>query len=124
MKVSKNQIINGVIAFAEKDLIPKIEDKPVKVVSAAALLLLAGNHALADPIFEHKFFKFFLKPDSDGLYEIDGMFEALEKSVETHGGLPLRLPTIPVLSPDEKALTLKVADIAELKRKISDASND
>lgn len=122
MKVSKNQIINGAIAYAESELIPKIEDKPVKIVAGAAMLMLAGNHALADPLFEHNVFKFFLAPDADGLYEIDALFDALEARVRENEVFPLRLPTVPVLSPNEKVLNLKAADIAELKRRICDAA--
>ena len=121
MKVNKNQIIGGVISYAENELIPKIDDKPIKIIFAAAIMLLKANSAAADPVFENKFVKSILSPDGEGMFEMDKLFEALEDSVRMYGDFPLKLPTVPVLSPEEKVLTLNAADVAEIKRRIYDA---
>jgi len=121
MKASKNQIISGVISFAENELIPKVEDKPIKILFATTVLLIKANYSAADPLFENRIVKTLLSPDAEGLYDMDVLFSALEDSVRTYGGFPLKLPSVPVLSPDEKVLTLDASDVAEIKRRIADA---
>lgn len=123
MNVTKNQIVNGVIKYAKSEVIDKITDKPLKMILAAGVSALEINPSIADSIFGNDFVSKILNEDS-GLYDLDSVFEILEKTVDEYGDFPLVIPAIKFVSPNEKELTFTSRDIRKLKSYISGSVND
>ena len=118
MRVSKEQIITGILSYVENEVIPQIEDKPTQIILSIAAKSIQSNKALVDSVFENPLLKTLLVLDESGTYEIDGLFGAIMDSVKQYGEFPLVIPPIPIVSPIEKTLTFKENDVAEIKRRI------
>lgn len=118
MKVTKEQIIDGIVSYVENELIPVVEDKPTQIIASVAVKAIRANKALVDSVFEKPLVKSLLEADSEGYYEINGLFEAFTESIKLYGPLPIEIPSIPIISPDVKILTFKESDIEEIKRRI------
>lgn len=118
MRVSKEQIITGILSYVENEVIPQIGDKPTQIILSVAAKSIHANKALIDSVFENPLLKTLLVLDENGTYEIDGLFDAIMDSVKQYGEFPLVIPPIPIISPIEKTLTFKENDVAEIKRRI------
>lgn len=117
MRVSKDQIVNGVVSYVEDEVIPHIGDKPTQIILSVAIKAIQANKTLVDSVFEHPLVKSLLIRDGDN-YEIDGLFDAIEESVKEYGEFPVCIPPIPIISPKEQTLKFVEDDVAEIKRRI------
>lgn len=118
MRVTKDQIINGVISFVESDVIPKVDDKATQIIASIAVKAVKANTKLVDSIFENQLVKTLLDVGEDGTYEIEGLFKSIEESVREFGAFPVELPAVPFISPTEKTLKFDAKDVSEIKRLI------
>lgn len=118
MRVTKDQIVNGIIAYAENDVIPKIDDKSIQIIATIAVKSIQANAKLVDSIFENPTVKILLDCGEDGTYEIESLFRTIEDSVKQYGPFPVELPQIPFVSPSEKTLSFTESDVSEMKRRI------
>lgn len=117
MRVSKTQLINGILDYADSEVIPHIEDKPTQIIVSIALNTIRGNPKIADSFLENPMVSKLLDKNDDG-YEIEGLFKAIGQSIDTYGSFPVVIPPIPILSPVEKTLTFSKDDVSEMKRRI------
>ena len=117
MKVTKDQMINGIVSYIDSDVIPKIGDKSAQIMVSIAVKAVRANSNLIDAIFGNPTVKSLLK-EADGMYEIDDIFEYVEESIHEFGPFPVIIPSIPLISPDEKTLSFNSEDIQQMKRKI------
>lgn len=113
--VTKNQIINGIIKYAKTEIIDKITDRPLKMVLATGLSMLEVNPSIADPVFRNSFIS---SLEKDGAYDIDGIFEIIEKTMKEYGDFPVIIPAIKFVSPTEKELSFNAEDVRKLKKYI------
>jgi hypothetical protein len=118
MRVTKDQIINGVISFVETDVIPQVDDKATQIIASIAVKAVKANTKLVDSIFENQLVKTLLDVGEDGTYEIEGLFKSIEESVREFGAFPVELPAVPFISPTEKTLKFDAKDVSEIKRLI------
>ena len=117
MRVSKTQLINGILNYVENEVIPQVGDKSIQIIVLIAIKSIRANPALADTFFNNPVVKTLLDENENG-YEIDGLFKSIEESVGQYGPFPLVIPPIPIISPDEKILRFSESDVAEMKRRI------
>ena len=117
MKATKIQIVKGIIAYAESELIPKMWDRSSQFIAASAVNLLKRNPALAETVFEHPILKMILVPDDRGMCDVDALFGALEDTFKQYREFPIPLPQIP-FSKSENSFTFKVDDLDEIKKRI------
>lgn len=117
MRVNKMQLINGILAYAESEVVPQVGDKPTQIIVSVAIKSIRTNPALADLILGNQIIKALLDENENG-YEIDGLFTAMEESIRQYGPFPVVIPPIPIISPLEKTLTFSESDVAEMKRRI------
>jgi len=117
VRVSKDQIINGLLDYIENEVVPAVEDKPMKIIVATAARAIRENHALADSFLDNGTVKMLLGENEDG-YEIESLFRALQDSIRQYGPMPIVIPAVPILSPTEKELKFSEADVDEIRRRI------
>lgn len=118
MRVTKDQIINGVVSFMETEVIPQISERGTQIVLSVAVNTVKKNTKLLDSLFENQMVKTVLDKNPDGTYEIDGLMEAIEESIKQYGPFPVEIPPIPLISPTEDIFRFSESDIADLKRHI------
>ena len=119
MRVTKNQIVNGVISYVESEVIPQVgEDKATQIIVSIAVKAVQANSKLVDSIFENQLVKTLLDADENGTYELDDIMKCIEDSLKQYGAFPVNLPAIPFISNSEKTLAFSESDIGEIKRRI------
>lgn len=116
MRVTKQQIANGITSYIESDVIPQVEDKSLKILASIAVKSIQANERLLDTIFANPVVKALLTEDENGTYEIDGLFKVISESISQYGSFPIEIPPIPLISPSVKTLSFDEKDISEMKR--------
>ena len=115
MQITRQQMLNGAARYIRGEVIPHIPDKGVKV----ALDVLAGMVEMS-PQAISKYLDIPLVAavlqEQDGFYDLDMIEAALTKAMDSHGGLELTVPAIPLISPQPKSMTFTANDIRAMKR--------
>jgi hypothetical protein len=115
MQITRQQMLNGAARYIRGEVIPHIPDKSIKV----ALDVLAGMVEMSPQAIS----KYLDMPlvaavlqEQDGFYDLDMIEAALTKAMDSHGGLELTVPAIPLISPQPKSMTFTANDIRAMKR--------
>ena len=117
MRVSLQQIAEGVATYAETEIIPKMGgDKAAQILVSVGINMLRANPKYMEAALNQGVMRTLLDADEAGTYELDGMFRAVGESLQKYGSYPVILPPIPVLSPTEKTLKFGADDIDALRR--------
>lgn len=119
MSASKERIVGGVIGYVKDEILPMMhDDRALQIGLSVALNAIKANDALIDRVFDNAMVKALLTEDEDGLYDIDPLLDAIRKSMEQYGELPITLPAIPLIAPHGATVTLKDSDIEHIRRRI------
>lgn len=119
MRVSRNQIVEGVIDYIQSDVLPKMDnDKAVQIVLAIVLNSVTGNSKLVDGIFKNEIIRTMLGDDGTGTYDITTLFNSMQEAVDMYGSFPVSIPAIPLVSPREITLKLNADDIEMMRHRI------
>ena len=65
--------------------------------------------------------KTMLQDDGSGMYEIEGLMDAIRDSIAQYGYFPITVPAIPLISPHTIDIKLTADDVAAMRRRIEDA---
>ena len=122
MHVEKQKIIDGVIKYIEKDVMPEISsDRGFQVVISIGISAIKANNKLLDKLFENDIFKSLANYDDENkTYDIDLLCNIAKDSVSKCGYFPVKIPAINFISPNEKELKFSAADVDRLKSYIID----
>ena len=112
---SKNQIVNGLIKYAELEVISKIEDKALQIILGIGVVALKRNQDMIDAILKNPIIGYLVKETEDGKYDLDELFDIINETLKTYGKLPVTIPAIKFISPVEKTLKFSTDDINKLK---------
>ena len=119
MRVTKNQIIQGVTDYLKSDILPKMgEERALQIIVTVVANAVAANQKLADALFQNDMIRALLEDDGTGTYEIGGIADAMRDAINQFGAFPLTVPVIPVLAPREITLKLSGADVESMRRRI------
>lgn len=118
MRVTKEQIVNGIMSFVESEVVPQVGDKATQIIIGTAVNLLKTNTALIDNFFGNPMVQTVFHKSEDGTYEIEDVFQSMADSIKKYGPFPVEIPPVPFISPSEKMLSFSEADINEIKRRI------
>lgn len=118
MRVTKDQIINGIISYVEGEVIPQVGDRATQIIAAIAVKSVKSNTKLIDSLFENQMMKMLFEQDENGTYELENVFNNVAESIRQFGPFPVEIPPIPFISNSEKLLTFTESDVNEIKRRI------
>lgn len=122
MRVTKNQIVNGITAFIQREIIPKMEnDQALKILLSVAVNAIKANDKLIDKYLGNDLIRALIDDDGSGNYDIERLMDWIRMSVEEYGSFPVSIPPIPLISPREITLKLSAPDIVAIKRQIETA---
>lgn len=122
MHVEKQKIIDGIIKYVEKDVVPEISsDRGFQVVISIGISAIKANNKLLDKLFENDIFKSLANYDDENkTYDVDSLCNIAKDSVSKYGYFPVKIPAISFISPNEKELKFSAADVDRLKSYIVD----
>lgn len=125
MRVTKNQIINGITDFIKEEILPKMEnDQALKILLSVAVNAIKANGKIVDKWLNNDIIRTLIDDDGSGNYDIDRLMDWIRMSVEQYGAFPVAIPPIPLISPREITLKLGPSDIAAIKRQIEGTEGD
>ena len=122
MRVTRNQIVNGITAFIQQEVLPKMEgDRALMILASVAINAIKANGALIDKYLKNDIVRALIDDDGSGNYDVERLMEWIRMSVEEYGAFPVIVPPIPLVSPREITLRLGPSDIVAIQRAIENA---
>ena len=115
MQISRQQMLNGAAKYIRSEVLPHIPDRGVKVVMETLAAMVEMSPKIVNQYLEMPVIAAILQ-EQDGFYDLDMVEAALVKAIETHGGLEITVPAIPLVSPTAKSMTFSASDIRAMKR--------
>ena len=123
MRVTKNQIVNGLAAYIQQEIMPKMDDdRALKILFSVAVNAIKANDRLIDKYLSNDIVRALIDDDGSGNYDIERLMAWIRTSVEEYGAFPVIVPPIPLVSPREITLRLGPADIIAIQRQIENAA--
>ena len=122
MRVTKSQIVNGITAFVQQEIMPKMEDdRALKILFSVGVNAIKANDALIDKWLSNDIIRALIDDDRSGSYDVERLMDWIRASVEEYGSFPVTVPPIPLISPREITLRLGPSDIIAIQRQIETA---
>ena len=122
MRVTKSQIVHGVMDYIQSEILPNlVNGKGLQIIVSIGANAIAANHKIADAVFDNQMVRALLDDDGSGTYDIGGLADAMRKSIEQYGSFPVQIPPIPLISPDKLTLKLTAEDVAAMRSRIESA---
>lgn len=115
MQITRQQMLNGASRYIRGEVIPHIPDRGVKVVLEALASMVEMSPQIVNRYLDGPVVAALLQ-EQDGFYDLDVVEAALVKATETHGGLEITVPPIPLISPQAKTMTFSANDIRAIKQ--------
>lgn len=123
MRVTRNQIVNGLVAYIQQEIMPKMDDdRALKILFSVAVNAIKANDKLIDKYLSNDIVKALIDDDGSGNYDIERLMDWIRTSVEEYGAFPVIVPPIPLVSPREITLRLGPSDIIAIQRQIENAA--
>lgn len=117
---TKGKLIAGLAEYIDRELIAKIDDRPLRIMIATAVATIRKNPAAADMILSHPVVAAMLAQDADGNIDARIFTQALKCSLDRHGSLTISVPPIPMLSPQGITITMDAGDVAKIEEYIEE----
>ena len=123
MKVTRNQIVNGLVSYIQQEIMPKMDDdRALKILFSVAVNAIKANDKLIDKYLSNDIVRALIDDDGSGNYDIERLMDWIRTSVEEYGAFPVIVPPIPLVSPREITLRLGPSDIIAIQRQIENAA--
>lgn len=122
MRVTRNQIINGIIDYIQREMLPKMDDdRALKILVSVGVNAVKANGKLIDKWLNNDIVRALIDDDGSGTYDIERLMDWIRMSVDEYGAFPVSIPPIPLISPREITLRLSANDIMSIQRQIENA---
>ena len=122
MRVTKNQIVNGLVSYIQQEIMPKMDDdRALKILFSIGVNAIKANDKLIDKCLKNDIVRALIDDDGSGNYDVERLMEWIRMSVEEYGAFPVIVPPIPLVSPREITLRLGPSDIVAIQRAIENA---
>lgn len=122
MRVTRNQIVNGLVAYIQQEIMPKMDDdRALKILFSVGVNAIKANDKLIDKYLGNDLIRALIDDDGSGYYDIERLMDWIRTSVEEYGAFPVSVPPIPLISPREITLKLGPSDIIAIQRQIEGA---
>lgn len=116
MQVTKQQIIDGIFAYGDNEIMPHIDVKMVKQIVGAALIAIKIEPNIVNRFMENPIVSSALQ-EKDGVYDLDFAEKVLCETVKTYGPIEF-IPNIPKFilgGAENKTFRFGEEDIKKLK---------
>jgi hypothetical protein len=121
MRVTKSQIVHGITDYIQSDILPQmVGSRSMQIIVSIGANAVVANNKLVNALFENQIVKSLLDDDGSGTYDLTGLVDAITKSIQQYGSFPVKVPAIPLISPDEFTLSLTADDVDAMRRKIEE----
>ena len=122
MRVTKNQIVNGLVAYIQQEIMPKMDDdRALKILFSIGVNAIKANDRLIDKYLSNDIVRALIEDDGNGNYDVERLMGWIRTSVDEYGAFPVIVPPIPLVSPREITLRLGPSDIIAIQRQIENA---
>ncbi|MBO7669880.1 MAG: hypothetical protein J6S60_04750 [Oscillospiraceae bacterium] len=119
MRVTKAQIVHGIVDYIQSDILPQMGGaRSMQILVSIGANAIAANNKLVEEVFKNQIVMAMLDDDGTGTYDLSGLVDAMTKSIRQFGSFPVQVPAIPLISPTGFTLSLTAEDIDAMKRKI------
>ena len=123
MRVTRNQIVNGLVAYIQQEIMPKMDDdRALKILFSVAVNAIKANDKLIEKYLSNDIVRALIDDDGSGNYDVERLMDWIRTSVEEYGAFPVIVPPIPLVSPREITLRLGPSDIIAIQRQIENAT--
>lgn len=112
MEVTKKQIAKGVAGFIHQDMIPFVGDKGMQFVLGMVAGAVDANPQLLDKLLDGSVFAMVAKSGVN--YDLGVLKQAAFSAIDMCGKLPITIPAIKFISPEEKEFQFSKEDIQKL----------
>ena len=83
MRVTKNQIINGLAEYIQTEVLPRMgDDRAMKILFSVGMHAVKANPAMIDKYLGNDIVKALIDDDGTGHYDIDQLMDWLQESVK------------------------------------------
>lgn len=117
---TKANLLSGLAEYIDRELVTKIDDRPLRILIATAAATIKRNPDAADPIIAHPIIAAILAGDGAGNYDFRAFTQSLKDSIDRHGSLAINIPPVPMLSPRGITITLDADDVGKLESYIQE----
>ena len=104
MEVSRKQIADGVSAFIDNCLMPSASDGQMRLVLVMAKDSVRKGDALEN-FLENPMIETVITEDND-MYDISRFVQVMKNVYEDSDYIPITIPSIPLISPQERILKI------------------
>lgn len=123
MRVTKNQIVNGLVSYIQQEIMPRMDDdRALKILMSVGINAIKGNGKLIEKYLGNDIMRALIDDDGSGSYDVERLMDWIRASVEEYGAFPVTVPPIPLISPREITIRLSASDIAAIQRQIETAA--
>ena len=125
-KIDSKTLVNGILEYINSYVIPNVDDSFLKIALKTYVVSATQKTDAFEKIVK-KYMKnsfiqdiFDVKDDS---FDIEFLITSLQTAIDECGDLKITFPPIKFVSPQEKVLTFKSNDLADLKQVLINISN-
>lgn len=112
MNVSKEQLVNGIAMYLDREVVHQISDVPFKILMEAAIQLALKQNNF-DALFENPVVKGMIL-NEDGTCDLEKIQDAFMYAMNEHGNMTFKIGGIKFISPETKELTFTPDDIRKM----------
>ena len=112
---TKANLISGIADYIERELIAKIDERPLRIMLATAVSAIKKNPTAAENILTHPLIAAMMAKDEEGNYDVRNFTQSLKDSIERHGNLKIDIPPIPMLSAQAISITMDADDVDRIE---------
>ena len=117
---TKENLIEGLADYIDRELVAKIDDRPLRIMIATAVSTIKKNPNAADAVIGHPLVSTMLAKDDSGCYDVRNFSQSLKDSIERHGNLKFDIPPIPMLSSQPITITMDADDVVKIESYIAE----
>ena len=122
MRVTKSQLVHGVVGFIQNEILPKMGgSRAMQILISVGANTAAANGKVTELVFGNQLVRAILDDDGSGTVEIGGLADAMRKSIDQYGSFPVQVPVIPLICPDGFTVSLAANDVTALFNAIENA---
>ena len=117
MIVTIEKVRNGLTKYIEQDLTPVITDKGFQFAVTFISELIKQNGSIIEAYLKQPMISLLVPFNEEAKgYDISNLMTALRNTLNRCSVLPVKIPAIPFISPEEKEIKFTSADIDRIEQ--------